>query len=752
MNQPADIKFYSLQGISCAGCVRSVDKALLILQQQQPELLDYSINFADRSAVISGSITSQLVINSIQQAGYDASLLVDEADRDQLDKSAQTYFRMTLTKSLLAMAVGLLLMVGQMAALLDPLSTLLGLYQGAAQAVLSAAVMYFCAQHIYRGAWQSIKNAVFNMDILIALGTLSAWLYSLSLIVLMSIDHTLVPAVAQHLYFEASVMILGFILLGQALEAKVRGNTAKAVQSLVKLQPQQAWRKNSQGDYVQVPVQLIVPGDELLVKPGETIAVDGDVIQGESEVDESMISGESMPVFKKAGEQLIGSTLNTTGALVFKVSQVGSNTVLAQIIAQVRKAQNAKPALGRLADKIAALFVPAVLVIAGITALSWWWFGPVGNWSYVLSTTMAVLIIACPCALGLATPMSTMIGVGLGAQKGILIQNGDALQVAKNLTTVALDKTGTITRGKPEVTDCYWLSESEKSKIWQYLTSIEQRSEHPLAKAVVAFCNESGQRSVTLDIQHFVSNTGLGVSASVDDVSVRIGSLSWLQVTLSPPVNLWATQSMARANTLVGVEVSGELVAILAIADALKPDSIAAISQLQRAGLKVVILSGDTLETVAAIAKQVNVTEFKASLSPQQKQQQITDMQKLGEVVAMVGDGINDAPALAVADLGCAIGTGTDVAINSADITLVNGSLSRLNDAIKVSTLTLRNIKQNLFGAFAYNIIAIPIAAGVLYPTFGLLLNPMLAGAAMALSSITVVGNAYRLKAKINNI
>ena len=752
MTQPADIKFFSLQGISCAGCVRSVDKALLTLQQQQPQLLDFSINFADRSAVISGDIAPELVISSIQQAGYDASLVMDEADRDQLEKTAQAHFRTTLTKSLLAMATGALLMLLQMTALLDPLSSVLGLYQAGAQAILSAVIMYFCARHIYRGAWTSAKSGVFNMDILIALGTLSAWCYSLFLIVLMSISSDLVPAAAQHLYFEASVMILGFILLGQALEAKVRGNTAKAVQSLVKLQPVQAWRKNPQGEFVEVPVQLVVPGDELMVKPGETIPVDGEVIQGESDVDESMISGESMPVAKKAGELLIGSTLNSSGALIFKVSQVGNNTILAQIIGQVRKAQNAKPALGKLADKIAEVFVPAVLVIAAITALSGWWFGPADNWSYVLSTTMAVLIIACPCALGLATPMSTMIGVGLGAQKGILIQNGDALQVAKNLTTVVLDKTGTITSGKPEVTDSYWLKEDIKSDVWQYLAIIEQRSEHPLAKAIVAFSREHIKQPAPLVVEKFVSETGLGVSAEIAGVVIRVGSLAWLQTQMKPDLESWAQTSMASANTLVGVEVAGELVVILAVADALKDDSVAAIGQLQRQGLKVVILSGDKNETVAAIAKQVNVSEDQGQLSAVQKQQAITQMQQRGEIVAMVGDGINDAPALAAADLGCAIGTGTDVAINSADITLVNGSLSRLIDAIKVSTLTLRNIKQNLFGAFAYNIIAIPIAAGVLYPAFGILLNPMLAGAAMALSSITVVGNAYRLKAKITNL
>ncbi len=756
----AKIQFFSLQGISCAGCVRSVDKALAALQQQQPKLASFSINFADRTAIVSGDIAAELIISAVQNSGYDASLLESAADRDQLDNIERRYLTLTFIRSFIAMAAGAVMMALIMSGLVAPLTSTAGLIQGTIMALVSLAVMIFSAAKIYRGAWKSLKTLAFNMDILIALGTLSAWSYSVLLLILMTISEDLVPVSARHLYFEATVMILGFILLGQALEAKVRGSTAKAVQSLINLQPKLAWREDKQGDYQQVPIQLLVPDDIVLVKPGEAIPVDGIVLSGSSAVDESMISGESIALAKKAQDKVIGSTVNGSGSLTFKVTKVGSDTVLSQIIAQVRQAQNSKPALGRLADQIAAIFVPIVLVIALLTAVVWWWFGPVGNWSYVLSATMTVLIIACPCALGLATPMSTMVGVGLAAKKGVLIQKGDALQTAENLSTVVLDKTGTITQGKPLVTDQLWLKEGlSKPEIQQWLSLIESKSEHPLAQAIVNFTQQAiddlavtEQRSKKILLENFQSVTSSGVSVEIAGKLVQVGSLNWLGKSLDSAATKQASQWMDQAKTVVVMAIAGEPVLMLAIADALKSDSATAIAQLQKQGLKVVILSGDKLQSVAAIAKQVNISDYYGELSSEQKLQKIVEMQANGEIVAMVGDGVNDAPALAIADLGCAIGTGTDVAINSADITLIRGSLLSLLDAIAISKLTLRNIKQNLFGAFAYNIVAIPVAAGVLYPTFGLLLSPMLAGAAMALSSITVVSNAYRLSHKINTL
>jgi len=754
MSAPSKVQFFSLQGITCAGCVRSVDKALLNLQQQQPELESFSINFADRTAIISGDLADDQVITAIRNAGYDASLVESEQDREQIEQAEQQYLKVTLYRSITALGTGAAMMLLQMSGLIAPLSTTSGQLQALLMGLVSAAIMFFCAAKIYRGAWQSLKTLAFNMDILIALGTLSAWVYSALLLLLMGFSLQGVPETAQHLYFEAAVVILGFILLGQSLEARVRGSTARAVQSLINMQPKLAWRQDKQGEFQQVPVQLLIPGDTVLVKPGEAIPVDGMVVAGSSAVDESMISGESVAVAKGLGDCVIGSTVNASGSLTFKVTQVGNHTMLAQIIAQVRRAQNSKPALGRLADKIAAVFVPIVLVIALLTALIWWWYAPVGNWSYVLTATMTVLIVACPCALGLATPMSTMVGVGLAAKRGILIQNGDALQVAEDLTTVVLDKTGTITAGKPSVTDSIFLHEDvNKSQLYNWLLQIEQKSEHPLAQALVDFASEQSVDSCeTVNLTEFNSVTSAGVSASFAGVEVKVGSLTWLAQGLREDAQTLAEQWMHQAKSVVVMSVAGRAVLLLAISDPIKADSAAAIAQLQQRGLKVIILSGDKEQSVAAIASQVAITDYRGGLSSEQKLQEIAKLQQRGEIVAMVGDGVNDAPSLAMANLGCAIGTGTDVAINSADITLIHGSLTTLNDAIEISRMTLKNIKQNLFGAFIYNIIAIPVAAGVLYPAFAILLNPMVAGAAMALSSITVVSNAYRLSYKIDRL
>jgi len=754
MSAPSKVQFFSLQGITCAGCVRSVDKALLNLQQQQPELESFSINFADRTAIISGDLADDQVITAIRNAGYDASLVESEQDREQIEQAEQQYLKVTLYRSITALGTGAAMMLLQMSGLIAPLSTTSGQLQALLMGLVSAAIMFFCAAKIYRGAWQSLKTLAFNMDILIALGTLSAWVYSALLLLLMGFSLQGVPETAQHLYFEAAVVILGFILLGQSLEARVRGSTARAVQSLINMQPKLAWRQDKQGEFQQVPVQLLIPGDTVLVKPGEAIPVDGMVVAGSSAVDESMISGESVAVAKGLGDCVIGSTVNASGSLTFKVTQVGNHTMLAQIIAQVRRAQNSKPALGRLADKIAAVFVPIVLVIALFTALIWWWYAPVGNWSYVLTATMTVLIVACPCALGLATPMSTMVGVGLAAKRGILIQNGDALQVAEDLTTVVLDKTGTITAGKPSVTDSIFLHEDvNKSQLYNWLLQIEQKSEHPLAQALVDFASEQSVDSCeTVNLTEFNSVTSVGVSASFAGVEVKVGSLTWLAQGLREDAQTLAEQWMHQAKSVVVMSVAGRAVLLLAISDPIKADSAAAIAQLQQRGLKVIILSGDKEQSVAAIASQVAITDYRGGLSSEQKLQEIAKLQQRGEIVAMVGDGVNDAPSLAMANLGCAIGTGTDVAINSADITLIHGSLTTLNDAIEISRMTLKNIKQNLFGAFIYNIIAIPVAAGVLYPAFAILLNPMVAGAAMALSSITVVSNAYRLSYKIDRL
>ncbi|MGB1238884.1 MAG: heavy metal translocating P-type ATPase, partial [Pseudomonadales bacterium] len=483
------IQFFALQGVTCAGCVRSVKRTVSTLQVAG-KIEDFSVNFADRTLVVSGDCPSDEISIALSEAGYGATLLRGEDDREELEQTELAHYRRTLTTSVLALMSGALMMAAMMLGWQPPLDTEAGALGSALQALVSGAVMFFCAGHIYRGAWKSLKTRNFNMDTLIAMGTLSAWGYSAVIAVLSYLAVEELPSSAQHLYFEAAVMILGFILLGQAIEIKVRGTTAKAVQSLVASQPGTAWRQCEDGQVRAVDIALVVPGDTLLAKPGETIACDGEIIEGRSGVDESLLTGESIAQLKGPGDTIVGGTLNGAAPLHYRVTQVGGNTLMAKMVREVRRAQNSKPPLGVLADSIAAVFVPAVLLITSLTLVLWWWFGPAGYWGYTMMASVSVLIIACPCALGLATPISTMVGVGLAAKRGILIRKGDALQVASKVTTLVLDKTGTLTQGKPSVTDVQWLDECCQNDVLQALQALERPSEHPLARAVLAYTEQ----------------------------------------------------------------------------------------------------------------------------------------------------------------------------------------------------------------------------------------------------------------------
>jgi Cu+-exporting ATPase len=545
-------------------------------------------------------------------------------------------------------------------------------------------------------------------------------------------------------------MIIGLINLGQALEIRVRGKTSEAIRRLLDLRPKTARRlpsneEGQDGGEVDVPVSEIRVGDQLRVRPGEQIAVDGDVVDGSSAVDESMLTGEPMPVPKRVGDSVAAGTLNTYGSLLYRATGVGRNTALARIIALVQKAQGAKPAVGRLADSISAIFVPTVLLIAIATALLWFNLGPEPKIAYMLVTATTVLIIACPCALGLATPMSVMVGVGKAAEAGVLIRNGDALQTASKLDTIVLDKTGTITAGKPMLTQVFAVDAND-NKLLRWVASLEQHSEHPLAHAIV---NATQLRHIDLvAVENFTAINGKGVSGTIDGHDFAIGNRAWFAeqgidiASCEDALAIIAEQ----AGTPVFVARGRVAIGVLGVADRVKDDSKAAIARLQQAGLHVIMLTGDIAASAKAIAAQVGIDDIRAEVLPEQKAAVIEQLRQQGHRVGMVGDGINDAPALTVADVGFAIGTGTDVAIESADIALMGGSLHGVADAIAISRATLRNIKQNLFGAFIYNIVGIPIAAGVLYPLFGTLMNPVLAGLAMSLSSVTVVANANRLR------
>ncbi|MAY41396.1 MULTISPECIES: copper-translocating P-type ATPase [unclassified Neptuniibacter] len=733
----------SLQGVKCAGCVRSLEKGLI----SSSVIDDFSINFADRSLSVSSSQSVDRVIAAVKEAGYGAVEISDSEGLEQVQLAEKAHYQTTLKRSVVALGFGLLLMLQMWFSEMPDISQFNGIVEGSTVGIISLAVMYFCAGHIYRGAWNSALKLNFNMDSLVALGTGAAWLYSSGLLIVSSLGFDL-PAAASHLYYEASVMIIGFILLGQALEARARKKTGDAVRNLMMLRPSTALRVRD-GIEEEVAVELLSLGDCVRIRPGESIPVDGIVVSGDSYIDESMLTGESAAVHKRPDDSLVGGTINGSGSLMMQVETIGSQTVLAKIIEAVREAQNCKPELGKLADRIAAYFVPIVIGIACLTACVWFFYGPAPQITYAVITMMTVLIIACPCALGLATPMSVMVAVGKAASQGILIRNADALQLAEKVTTVVLDKTGTVTQGVPAVTDDKYLCNAKDlNQIQNVIAAIESHSEHPLAAAMSKHLVSVDTQSVNETVQQFENVAGLGVSASVDGHTWLIGSREWMQRNKieSDKVSSLASEWSTEAKSLVYVAKGNSLMALFAVADPIKQDSPKAIEGFLDLGLKVVLLSGDNQITARAIASHVGIDEVIAEVKPEEKKDVIAQLQAEGEVVAMVGDGVNDAPALAQADLGYAIGTGSDIAIASADVTLISGSLLGVQKAMRISKATVKNIKQNLFGAFIYNAVAIPVAAGVLFPVSGVLLNPAIAGAVMALSSVTVVSNANRLR------
>ena len=579
------------------------------------------------------------------------------------------------------------------------------------------------------------------MDTLIALGTGTAWIYSMFVVFFPS----LVPEMARHVYFEATAMIIGLINLGLALEIKARGRTSEAIKRLIGLQPKTA-RVVRNGEEVDIAIERVQLGDHVRVRPGEKISVDGIVSDGLTAVDESMLTGEPMLVEKATGDEVVAGTINKSGSILFKATRVGKDTALAQIIDMVKRAQNSKPPIGRLADVISAYFVPVVMIIAVISALVWLNFGPDPRVAFAIVSATTVLIIACPCALGLATPMSVMVGVGKAAEAGVLIRNGEALQTASKVTAMILDKTGTITLGQPAVTEIELVHANNESKVLRLAASLEAGSEHPLALSII---ESAKSRDLELGpVEQFHSVTGHGVEGIVDGHALLFGNEKLMRDReIDIEQYLPSAQRMASlAQTPMYLAVDNQLAAIIAVSDPIKEDSIEAIKRLQNNGVRVVMLTGDNRATAKAVAERVGITEYFAEVLPDQKSDKVAELQGQGEIVGMTGDGINDAPALALANVGFAIGTGTDVAIESADITLMRGSLHGLADAIAVSKATLSNIKQNLLGAFIYNVAGVPVAAGVLYPFLGLLLSPVIAGAAMAFSSLTVVTNANRLR------
>jgi len=726
-----------ISDMSCASCVEAVESGL----RSVPGVIEANVNFADRTAIVTGDASAEDLVHAVTKAGYTANLIKDsqgELDKEEADIK---HYRQLLRETAVSAVIGIVILLVMLVGLLPPLTETSGRLVGTFLSILCLVVLVYAGGNFFTGAWKSFINRIANMDTLIAVGTGMAWLYSTFIIFYpFSSSET-----ERHLYFDTAVIIITLIKLGAALEMRARGKTSQAIKRLIGLQPKTA-RVIREGEERDIAIDQVLLDDIVRVRPGEKIPVDGVIAEGHSSVDESMLTGEPIPVEKFLGDEVVAGTFNKLGTFTFKATRVGRDTALARIIELVRKAQNTKPAIGRLVDRVSGVFVPVVMIVAVLTAMIWFNFGPDPKSTFMIVTAMSVLIIACPCALGLATPISIMVGVGKAAEYGVLIRKGDSLQQAGQLTTVVLDKTGTITEGRPSVTTIEPLSGWNERQILQIAASVEVGSEHPLAQSIIESAKNQG---IELQpVESFEAIAGHGVKAKLKEQSVLFGNQKLMEKNgvdlLSLPEKAHELATYGQTSMYLAVDRSAA--GIVAISDPVKSDSKAAIERLHNLGVKVVMLTGDNKATADAVAKQTGIDEVIAEVLPEDKSKEVTKLQQKGERVGMVGDGINDAPALASADVGFAIGSGTDIAIESADIALMRGSLHGVPDAIKISKATLRNIKENLFGAFIYNILAIPIAAGLLYPFTGLLLNPIIAGAAMAMSSVTVVSNANRLR------
>ncbi|MBD2078483.1 heavy metal translocating P-type ATPase [Leptolyngbya sp. FACHB-17] len=737
-----------LRGMSCASCANNIEDAISSL----PGVEACSVNFGAEQVTITydpGKTDVAEIQEAVDAAGYSAQPMQDNvlAPEDDAERRVRQTEERELTRRVwVSGIVSTVLVIGSLPAMTGLSIPLLPmwLHHPWLQLALTAPVLFWAGSSFFVNAWKALKRHTATMDTLVAVGTGTAYLYSLF--------PTFFPQwfIAQGLnpdvYFEAASVIIALLLLGRLLENRAKGQTSEAIRKLMGLQAKTA-RVIRRGQEMDVPIAEVVLGDVILVRPGEKIPVDGEIIEGSSTIDEAVVTGESVPTKKQPGDEVIGATINKTGSFKFRATRVGKDTFLAQIVKLVQQAQGSKAPIQRLADQVTGWFVPTVIAIAILTFIIW--FNVMGNVTMALITTVGVLIIACPCALGLATPTSIMVGTGKGAENGILIKGADSLELAHKLRTIVLDKTGTITQGKPTVTDFVTVrgtANQNELNLLHLAASVERNSEHPLAEAVVQYAQAQG--ATLADAQEFDAVAGSGVQGYVSDYLIQLGTHRWmteLNIETRSLQQQW-DQLEALGKTVIWIAVNGKAEAIMGIADAVKPSSVAAIRALQKLGLEVVMLTGDNRRTADVIAREVKIQRVFAEVRPDQKAATVEALQREGKVVAMVGDGINDAPALAQADVGMAIGTGTDVAIAASDITLISGDLQSIVTAIQLSRATIRNIRQNLFFAFIYNVAGIPIAAGILYPLFGWLLSPIIAGAAMAFSSVSVVTNALRLR------
>ena len=734
---------YILKGLSCASCVAKCEAAFMAVDGVR----EAQINLATNEATvrqIAGSVAFATLRQAVVQKGFDLIRLGAAQDPGAIAEQERLAEYRDIKKRLLiggVLAVAIMLLGHWQGVGLDGLWELSKQQIFFWQWLLATPIQFWVGWYFHKSALVAARSGSANMHTLVTVGTFSA--YGYSLLVMLVPELFAVEGIAAAVYFDTSGSIIVLILLGRFLEARAKGRTSQAIRKLIELAPKMArvLKGDKDGDEVDMPVEDVEPGFRLLVKPGEKIPLDGVILRGKSALDESMLTGESLPVDKGPGEDVVGGTLNKTGALTIQVTKVGGDTVLAHIVSMVRNAQGSKPPIARLADKIAGIFVPVVMVLAAITFLAWWLLGPEPALTYGMLNAVSVLIIACPCALGLATPTSIMVGTGKGAENGILIRGGEALECAHKLDIVVFDKTGTLTNGTPSLTD--WQGSDADLAL---VATAEKGSEHPIAQAVVAGAKE---RDIELlEAESFEAFAGMGVKAQVDGQTILVGTrllFSQNQVDFSEFADALVDYE-ANGQTAMLAAKNGQIIGILAVADTIREQSREAIASLKAMGVEVAMLTGDNHRVAQAVAAKLAIETVFAEVLPEQKEAKIASLQKGGQIVAMVGDGINDAPALAQADVGFALGSGTDVAMETAGVTLMSGDPRGVARAIRLSRLTMGNIRQNLFWAFAYNVTLIPLAAGVWFPWFGILLSPIFAAGAMGLSSVTVVTNALRLR------
>ncbi len=728
---------FHISGMHCASCAVNIQKKL----QKEPGVEEALVNYANEQATVTfqeNTLNENRLAKAVEEAGYKAHISTKNS-LDVAEKERAKELSSLQKKLMVSIFLSAILMVGMIPNHPKIFHNPWLLW------LLATPVQFWVGKRFYLGAWSSLKNFTATMDTLVVLGTSTAYFFSVFSVLFQSWMEQ--QGLTVHLYFETSAVIITFILLGKYLELRAKAKTTQSIKELLQLQAKTAWLKQK-GEWVQVALETIRPQDILLVKPGEKVPVDGSVLKGSTTINESMITGESLPVAKKMGDTVIGSTLNQAGAIEIRAEKVGDETMLANIIRLVQQAQGSRPHIQAFVDTIAAFFVPVVIALAAVTFVGWYWLGPEPKFLFALVNMMNVLIIACPCALGLATPTSLMVGIGRGAKMGILIKDAQTLEIAHTLRAIVFDKTGTLTLGQPQVQAAAYAHQSEQKTLDAVVHAIESLSNHPLASALTTFTAPAKE---PLSITDFSDHAGKGLSASLKKETVLIGSQTFLTsqgITLHPALLQKTQEWREQAYSVVHVARAGKHVASYALFDPIRETAEKTISTLKKEKITPIIVSGDNQQTVQAVAKKLGITEMHAEVLPGEKKDLIQNIRQQYKVVAMVGDGINDAPALASADVSIALGTGTDAAIETAGVTLLHPNLSRIPQALTLSRATMRNIRENLFWAFFYNVLLIPVAMGALYPFTGTILQPMMAGAAMAFSSLSVVGNALRLKTK----